>query len=171
LSRSNTTWLGNGISVIGLAARANSAISSSSAAIRFVLMAPHESHLWTSAHSRFVRIQIPIGSMCPRHPERRSPGRISTWRLHRQRGQWLRCCVPEPGGGTATPQLEHKKVWGVLCCSLLGLDIPSSHILGGLSRRETSTRERPQKQTRNALAAKRDCWVVRTLLNEQKVRT
>jgi hypothetical protein len=67
----------------------------------------------TSAHSPSSRVDTPIGSIDPEQSASRSPGTSSsTWRLHRQFGQWLRCCVPGADIGTSSRQRRQRKLSG-----------------------------------------------------------
>jgi hypothetical protein len=59
---------------------------------------------WMRIHSPSPRTAIAIGSIEAWQAEPRSPGVSSTWRLHRQLGQWLRCAVPGATAGTSSRQ-------------------------------------------------------------------
>ena len=84
----------------------------SSAAIRLEERAPHLRQRWITAHSPFLRTHTAIGSIMPPQSDWRSPGSISTWRLHRQFGQWLRWSLPAPAGTTSLPHtLQVKLSW------------------------------------------------------------
>jgi hypothetical protein len=53
-----------------------------------------------------------IGSIDEPQSAARSPGESSTWRLHRQLGQWLRWAVPGASTGTSSRQLRHRNELG-----------------------------------------------------------
>ena len=76
----------------------------SSAATRLELKAPQRLQRWIMAHSPLFRTQTATGSMMPPQSAARSPGSMSTWRLERQLGQWLRCWLPVFSGVQRRPQ-------------------------------------------------------------------
>ena len=58
------------------------------------------------------RTQTAMGSMIPPQSEARSPGSMSTCRLERQLGQWLRWSLPAFSGVQSRPQtLQVKLSW------------------------------------------------------------
>ena len=58
------------------------------------------------------RTQTAMGSMIPPQSEARSPGSMSTCRLERQLGQWLRWSLPAFSGVQSLPQtLQVKASW------------------------------------------------------------
>lgn len=81
---------GNGGAVSGFMAMLISFIGLSSAAMRLDDIAPQRLHLWITAHSPPLRTHTATGSINPPQSLSRSPGSISTCRLVRQLGQWLR---------------------------------------------------------------------------------
>ena len=84
----------------------------SSAATRLEDRAPHRRHRWMMAHSPLLRTHTATGSIRPPQSDARSPGSMSTWRLERQLGQWLRWPLPAPPGVTRRPQdLQVKLSW------------------------------------------------------------
>lgn len=101
---------GKGGSASGFTAMDMSRAGLSSAAIRFELSAPHARQRWMRAHSPSLRTQTPMGSIVPPQSDARSPGRLSTWTLDRQRGQWLRWRLPASSGVTRAPQTLQVKL-------------------------------------------------------------
>ena len=89
----------------------------SSAATRFELKCPHLLHRWMIAHSPPLRTQTATGSMMPPQSLSRSPGSMSTCRLDKQFGQWLRWSLPAFSGVQSRPQTLQVKVsrpaWGL----------------------------------------------------------
>ena len=84
----------------------------SSAATRLELSAPQRLQRWMMAHSPPFRTQTEMGSMMPPQSLSRSPGSMSTWRLLRQLGQWLRWSLPAFSGVQSLPQtLQVKASW------------------------------------------------------------
>ena len=87
-------------------------IGLSSAATRLELSAPQRLQRWMMAHSPPLRTQTEMGSMMPPQSLSRSPGSMSTWRLLRQLGQWLRWSLPAFSGVQSLPQtLQVKASW------------------------------------------------------------
>ena len=87
-------------------------IGLSSAATRLELRAPQRLQRWMMAHSPFFRTQTAMGSMIPPQSEARSPGSMSTCRLERQLGQWLRWSLPAFWGVQSLSQtLQVKLSW------------------------------------------------------------
>lgn len=101
---------GNGGSHRGLMAMDMSFMGSSSAATRLELSAPQRLQRWMIAHSPPLRTQTATGSMMPPQSAARSPGSMSTCRLERQLGQWLRWSLPAPCGVQSRPQTLQVKV-------------------------------------------------------------
>ena len=101
---------GNGGSQSGLSAILISFIGLSSAATRLELSAPQRLQRCMIAHSPPFRTQTATGSIIPPQSLSRSPGSISTCRLDRQFGQWLRCELPAFSGNTGLPQTLQVKV-------------------------------------------------------------
>lgn len=101
---------GKGGAHSGLSAMLMSFMGLSSAATRLALSAPQRRQRWMSAHSPFLRTQTATGSMTPPQSAARSPGVMSTCRLHRQFGQWLRWLLPAPSGFTSRPQALQEKL-------------------------------------------------------------
>lgn len=105
---------GKGGNARGRTARRTNSNGESSAADRLACSTPQPMQRWINTHSPDPRTVIAIGSM----PEpqsssmARSPGRSSTWRDHRQVGQWLRCSVPGASDGTSRRQLTQRKELG-----------------------------------------------------------
>src|SRR4051795_4322619 len=96
---------GNGGAASGRTARRMSANGLSSPAMRLTLTAPQPVQRCTSAHSPPARTETAIGSIAPAQAAAQSPGTsASTWRLHRQLGQWVRCFVPGAVAGTSSRQ-------------------------------------------------------------------
>ncbi len=114
----------------------------SSAATRLELRAPHRLQRWIMAHSPPLRTHTAIGSITPPQSEARSPGSMSTWRLDRQFGQWLRWSVPASSGVTSQPQTLQVKVHPnahypgemFLDCPGLGIEM---HPLGRVTAEDT----------------------------------
>ena len=101
---------GNGGSHRGLMAMDMSFMGLSSAATRLELSAPQRLQRWMIAHSPPLRTQTATGSMMPPQSAARSPGSMSTWRLERQLGQWLRWSLPASCGVQSRPQTLQVKV-------------------------------------------------------------
>lgn len=95
---------GNGGSHRGFSAIDMSFMGLSSAAVRLELRAPQRRHRWMMAHSPPRRTQTATGSMIPPQSASRSPGSMSTCRLARQFGQWLRWLLPALSGVQSLPQ-------------------------------------------------------------------
>ena len=100
---------GNGGRASGLTASDIKASSLSSPAVRLPLSFPHSTQRWTSIHSPLRFTDTAIASMSPRHPERLSPGLMSTCLDQRQSGQWFRWRVPGASPGTYLPQCSQTK--------------------------------------------------------------
>ena len=73
-----------------------------SCAARFRLISPHFVHRWTIIYPFRASGSTLIGSICPPHAFALSPGFSSTWRDHRQNGQWFLDVYPS--GSTSRPQ-------------------------------------------------------------------
>ena len=101
---------GKGGCARGFSATDISFMGLSSAAVRLELSLPHRRHRWMTAHSPPLRTQTPMGSIIPPQSEARSPGSSSTWRLHRQLGQWLRWALPAASGTTGRPHTLQVKL-------------------------------------------------------------
>ena len=101
---------GNGGSHRGLMAMDMSFMGLSSAATRLELSAPQRLQRWMIAHSPPLRTQTATGSMMPPQSAARSPGSMSTCRLERQLGQWLRWSLPASCGVPSRPQTLQVKV-------------------------------------------------------------
>ena len=101
---------GNGGSHRGLMAMDMSFMGLSSAATRLELSAPQRLQRWMIAHSPPLRTQTATGSMMPPQSAARSPGSMSTCRLERQLGQWLRWSLPASCGVQSRPQTLQVKV-------------------------------------------------------------
>ena len=101
---------GNGGSHRGFMAIDMSFMGLSSAATRLELSAPQRLQRWMIAHSPPLRTQTATGSMMPPQSAARSPGSMSTCRLERQLGQWLRWSLPAPCGVQSRPQTLQVKV-------------------------------------------------------------
>ena len=95
---------GNGGSHRGFSAIDMSFMGLSSAAVRLELRVPQRRHRWMMAHSPPRRTQTATGSMIPPQSASRSPGSMSTCRLARQFGQWLRWLLPALSGVQSLPQ-------------------------------------------------------------------
>ncbi len=101
---------GNGGLAKGFIAIDISFIGLSSARTRLELSSPQRLQRWMIAHSPLLRTHTAMGSMTPPQSEARSPGSMSTCKLQRQFGQWLRWSLPAPAGTTGLPQLRQLKV-------------------------------------------------------------
>ena len=101
---------GNGGSHRGLMAMDMSFMGLSSAATRLELSAPQRLQRWMIAHSPPLRTQTATGSMMPPQSAARSPGSMSTCRLERQLGQWLRWSLPAFCGVQSRPQTLQVKL-------------------------------------------------------------
>lgn len=101
---------GKGGSHKGFRAMLISFMGLSSAATLLELSAPHLRQRWMMAHSPLPRTHTAIGSMMPPQSASRSPGSISTCRLERQLGQWLRWSVPAASGVTNRPHTLQVKL-------------------------------------------------------------
>ena len=101
---------GNGGALSGRMAMLMSFIGLSSAATRFELSAPQRLQRWMIAHSPPLRTQTATGSMMPPQSLSRSPGSMSTCRLDKQFGQWLRWSLPAFSGVQSRPQTLQVKV-------------------------------------------------------------
>ena len=101
---------GNGGSHRGFMAMDMSFMGLSSAATRLELSVPQRLQRWMIAHSPPLRTQTATGSMMPPQSAARSPGSMSTCRLERQLGQWLRWSLPAPCGVQSRPQTLQVKV-------------------------------------------------------------
>ena len=101
---------GNGGSHRGLMAMDMSFMGLSSAATRLELSVPQRLQRWMIAHSPPLRTQTATGSMMPPQSAARSPGSMSTCRLERQLGQWLRWSLPAFRGVQSRPQTLQVKV-------------------------------------------------------------
>ena len=102
---------GNGGSHRGFSAIDMSFMGLSSAAVRLELRAPQRRHRWMMAHSPPRRTQTATGSMIPPQSASRSPGSMSTCRLARQFGQWLRWLLPALSGVQSLPQTLQVKAY------------------------------------------------------------
>ena len=101
---------GNGGALSGRMAILISFIGLSSAATRLELSAPQRLQRWMIAHSPPLRTQTATGSMMPPQSLSRSPGSMSTCRLDKQFGQWLRWSLPAFSGVQSRPQALQVKV-------------------------------------------------------------
>ncbi len=101
---------GNGGSHRGFMAIDMSFMGLSSAATRLELSVPQRLQRCMIAHSPPLRTQTATGSMMPPQSAARSPGSMSTCRLERQLGQWLRWSLPAPCGVQSRPQTLQVKV-------------------------------------------------------------
>ena len=101
---------GNGGSHRGRRAMLISFMGLSSAADRLELRAPQRRQRWMMAHSPPLRTHTATGSMIPPQSAARSPGSISTCRLHRQLLQWFRCSEPACSGVINRPQTLQVKL-------------------------------------------------------------
>lgn len=101
---------GNGGALSGRMAMLMSFIGLSSAATRLELSAPQRLQRWMIAHSPPLRTQTATGSMMPPQSLSRSPGSMSTCRLDKQFGQWLRWSLPAFSGVQSRPQTLQVKV-------------------------------------------------------------
>ena len=82
----------------------------SSAATRLESSLPQRWQRWIMAHSPPLRTHTATGSISPPQSLSRSPGSVSTCRLARQFGQWLRCALPAPAETTGLPQFLQVKL-------------------------------------------------------------
>ena len=76
-------------------------------AARLRRISPHFVHLWMMTNSCLASGSERMGFICPPQVLARSPGRLSTCKDHKQKGQWLRELLPI--GSTSRPQWAHTK--------------------------------------------------------------